>query len=1029
MASVDRFPTRDKCGFWFRGMTMAIARCAFSIGLVWALLPGLAPIVLGADAQKNAPPVASPYAPAENPAIDRSPSRSNSDANPDGPDNRRPGEAANEADGPDQSGKSERQDSPSKPDDGKKEPIQPIHRPPAPAASPNPEEFKVQPDKTGKIRLRFNGQPWQPVLEWLAKISGMSLDWQELPGDCINLSTQRSYTVAEARDLINRLLLARGYTLLCHGEVMTVAEVKKLDPSLVPRIEPGELSRRDPHEFVKVSFPLATLLAETAAEELKPMLSPNGHMTALSETNRLEAMDAVQNLREIEAVLKQEAEDDQPRSFREFKLKYARADEVNQLLSTLLGIEPSKSSPPMEQQGGMNPEQQQAMMMARMQAHNMEQQQGGPQVAPKPKSPPVSIAVNQRRNSILVRARPDKMVVIAQVVDAVDIPVSHDDTLLVNLNRMQVYRLSGIDPEPVVKTLSEIGNLAPTTRLEIDRKNNALIAYASLPDHVTIRAVVDKLSGSERKFEVIHLRRLEADYVAGTIDFMMGSGGKKNDNSRSSRFFGYVDSSRREGDTPKEFHVDADVEHNRLLLWANPVELASVEALLVKLGEIPAGGGAGGVRVIDSGDPQETQELIEKIRRAWPAVAPNTLLAPVTPPPDESKGTNRPQSLPPKDSSVMPPLPEQPPRRADAAAKTALFHLADIQFPPPGNAATEREPDQASASGRVAGAARPAPPVKLAVGPDGKMIISSEDGSALDRMEELAAQLATPRKDYHVFHLKYVAAVGVVLNLRDFFQEEKKERPRSVPWWYDDTPQNNAQDDRRLSKRRKLTFISDTDSNTILVEGASAEQLKTIEDLIQIYDQPPPTDSQSVRKTEIIRLKYSKAKAVADTVKDVYRDLLSANDKALSNDNQGRGGRNNYIFNLGDSDGDPKTPKFKGLLSMGVDEVSNSVMVSAPAYLFEHVTRMIKQLDEAAAPDYTVRIVRVHDMSPVRLKALIDSVYMQKASAEEPATGAPSNGYSKRPAGKSSKPASRGQNGQNGHNGDKGENRGGADNG
>ena len=94
----------------------------------------------------------------------------------------------------------------------------------------------------GRIRLRFNGQPWQPVLEWLAKISGMSLDWQELPGDCVNLTTQRSYSVAEVRDLINRLLLARGYTLLCHGEVMTVAEVKKLDPSLVPRVAPADLS-------------------------------------------------------------------------------------------------------------------------------------------------------------------------------------------------------------------------------------------------------------------------------------------------------------------------------------------------------------------------------------------------------------------------------------------------------------------------------------------------------------------------------------------------------------------------------------------------------------------------------------------------------------------------------------------------------------------------------------------------------------------------------------------------------------------
>ena len=109
---------------------------------------------------------------------------------------------------------------------------------------PKAEELKVRPDEKGRVRFNFNGQPWPAVLEWLAQISGMSLDWQELPGDYLNLTTQRSYTIEEARDLINRHLLARGFTLLCQGELLTVANIKKLDPSLVPRVEPRELERR-----------------------------------------------------------------------------------------------------------------------------------------------------------------------------------------------------------------------------------------------------------------------------------------------------------------------------------------------------------------------------------------------------------------------------------------------------------------------------------------------------------------------------------------------------------------------------------------------------------------------------------------------------------------------------------------------------------------------------------------------------------------------------------------------------------------
>jgi len=613
---------------------MATAPWVFSIGLAVALALGPAFTVLGADEAKPTDQVILSAATASSPGGNVVLEMNGASAAPvttsavpavSGKPGKMPA-------GPETPG----QPSP-KPEDAKtKESVKPIHRPSAPATSPNPDEFKARPNSSGKIRLCLNGQPWQPVLEWLASISGMSLDWQELPGDSLNLTTQQDYTVPEVRDLINRLLLDRGFTLLCHGEVLTVAEIKKIDPSLVPRVEPADLPTRHPHEFVKVSFPLVSLLAETAADDLKPMLSPNGHLTPLNEINCLEAMDAVMNLRDIDAVLKQQADENQPRSFREFKLKYARADVVHRMLTTLLDMESAKSPTAGLPQGNMNPAaEQQAMMMAGKQPGNQPGMQVPGGNPPKPKTA-VTIAVNAHNNSILVQAPLDKMTVIAEVIDAVDIPIDRNGSLLVNLNRMQVYRLSGIDPEPVVKTLMEIGNLDPATKLEVDKKNSAIVAYASLPDHVTIRAVVDKLTGSERKFEVIHLRRLAADYVAGTIDSMMGSGAKK-EKTRSSRWFSPYDSPSRDGaENSKEFRVDADVEHNRLLLWANPLELALIEALLVKLGEIPAAGSGSVVRVIDGGDVKETQELIERIRRAWPSVAPNTLLAPAAAPPPEA---------------------------------------------------------------------------------------------------------------------------------------------------------------------------------------------------------------------------------------------------------------------------------------------------------------------------------------------------------------------------------------------------------
>jgi len=834
----------------------------------------------------------------------------------------------------------------------------------------------------------------------------MSLDWQELPGDTLNLTTQRSYKVPEVRDLINQHLLARGFTLLCHGETMSVADIKKLDPSLVPRVEPDELAKRDPHEFVKVSFPLDLFAAGEAVNELKPMLSPNGKLNAMNETSRLEAMDAVNNLRDIDAVLRQQqARANRPRTLREFKLKYVRADYVHELLSTLLGIQTPKM-PGMPGQPGMDPQQQ--MMMAQAQARGMQPGQPQPNGVPAAaKDTAITLAVNLRNNSILAQAPAEKMAIIAQAIDAIDIPSDREGLSPTNLGRMQVYRLTGIDPEPVVKTLTELGNLDPTTRLQVDKKNSAIIAYASLVDHVTIRALVDKLTGSDRTFAVIRLHRLPADYVAGTIDFMFGSGGKKDKTRQSPYYYSpYGQPSQQEEASKKEFRVEADVEHNRLLLLANSVELTEIEALLIKLGEIPAAGsGSATVRVIDGGDDKERQELIERIRKVWPSLSPNALSAPGAADPAAAKENDNDPKHQRGTEGLQGEQKQQGPESGPSRG-----HQVGVPADNPGRAqyrytAAPGELAQGTSAngGRDATGLLP-PPVKITISPDGKLLVSSQDIEALDLLESLAAELPASRKDYRIFQLKYALASSVALNLEEYFKEKKDEQSgmRYIIYDYGMGPQNDTEDDRRLSKRRKLKFISDVDTNTILVEGADAKQLKTIDELVQLYDQPPPTDSQSVRKTELIHLKCAKAKVVAETVKDVYRDLLSANDKALNDRNNQRGGTN-YTINYGSSDTDSagqKTPRFKGLLSIGVDETSNSLVVSAPAFLFDHVSKMIRDLDVAAAPDYEVQVMRIGPgITPERVKEILDEVYNHKAAENPPAENVPAG---KRPSRKSS---------------------------
>lgn len=883
--------------------------------------------------------------------------------------------------------------------DGQPAGPQPITRPTQPPTEQQRRELTAKLGEDGKVQLNFHGQKWLDVLEWYADIAGLSLDWQEIPGDYLNLRTQRSYNVQEIRDVLNRHLMDRGYTLLRSGEILIVANLKKLDPAIVPRVMPEDLESLQPHEFAKTSFKLEWLIAETTVEELKPLLSPNGKIWSMKATNRIEALDAASNLLAIRHVLSDEQSGSgQERLVREFKLEHARADVVYDLLLGLLGKEkPKKDSAPMDPQRMMQMQQQMQQMM------QQQQQQGGN--AGKQKPAEIHLVVNRRENSILANGPPDLIAVVEQAVRQLDVPPDAAFSLLQNPNRMQIYRLASIDPEPIVETLTQVGNLDPETELRIDKKNRAIIAYASMADHVTIKAMVEKLDGIERRFEVIRLRKLEADYVAGTIQFMMGEGEEKQQQSRRNYYFydpfGGGGSGESEATSQRKFRVDADVEHNRLLIWANDVELEEIQNLLVKLGELPPPGSrASTLRTLDSIPLEDAPYLIERLRDAWPGLGDNPLQLKIHPraePPaepepipleDNTSTRLDPQLFLPaqpavfrftKDSVSRTNAPVQPPVPAKPEPASPESVPTDIEAGPAAVVETivihpQRDDSAAAAADPATLAQREAPleadrprppgaPVVVELGVDGRWVLRSEDTAALDRLEDLLVDLAPPRRDYKLFQLKHNTswAFGIAMNLEDFFKEQEDKSSGGRRYFYYDPPAEQKKDPKRLSARRELKFIADTDTNSILVVGADPSQLRIIEELIEYYDQPVASDAKALRRTEIFQIVHSDANVIADAIKDVYRDLLSENDKALQQQNgQNKEQRQErtvtYVYDSLDEGGDkkgsepPAPVRFKGALSIGVDEVSNSLIISSTESLLANIRMMVQTLDRAAVP-------------------------------------------------------------------------------
>ncbi|MCA9121137.1 MAG: hypothetical protein H6822_17405 [Planctomycetaceae bacterium] len=888
----------------------------------------------------------------------------------------------------------DKKDSDNKKSDGEKKEEQsdaskPVMRPTEPPTKPNAEELTVQPDSEGLLRFNFQYQPWPSVLEWLASVSQMSLDWQELPSGYLNLSTQRAYSVEETRDLINRHLLARGYTMLRNGEVLSVAKISEINPGMVPRVAPDQLDGRLPHEFAKVSFELDWLLAEDAVEELKPMKSPNGTLTALKNTNRIEAMDAVVNLREIYHLLQQEqSELGQDNLIKEFVLNYVRAADVMTSLQELLGLETKKPATPMSPQEM----QQMQQMMQQMQQRGGNQQPGQ---APK-KQAEVHLIVNTRKNSVVAHAPPDKMAIIEKAVEALDVATSHRDGLLNKPFQIHAYRLHSISPTPLVKTLQDVGDLDPNTRLEADEKSKSIVAYASLVDHATIQQLISNLDGSGRQFEVIQLRRLAADYVAGTIEFMMVGEKKEQEQPRYFSYYSSRYNNEQETGDDDEFRVDADVENNMLLLWANEIEIESVRKLLVKLGEIPPEGGrTSKMRVLNVIPPEEAAQFLERLRQAWPSLAPNELNLPMVPEKEEPSE---------REPAPNEPAPEVKEVRRDRARFTlALFDAnseanesdekPEESSPQPTEPPSREELRRLLLDSRKPSVGTP-PPVNVSIDHAGRLVITSQDTEALDLLEELVSQLAPPAPSYKIFKLLYVDAYYVKDNLEDFFKDEEDE-PKSSSrryYFYDYAPQKEEKTRFRLSQRPKLKFIYDYDSNSILVQGATADQLATIEELINIYDKPEPEDSQSARLSAVFQIEHSKAAVIAEAIKDVYRDLLSSNDKSLQQ--QGNPEAKNrqpsgttYIFNEGENADKPDRThiSFKGKLSIGIDEVSNVLLISAEGeQLMKSISAMIETLDTAAKPVSSVSVVKLGgNLNAEKVRAVLAGLLGEKQSGTQ----------------------------------------------
>lgn len=176
-----------------------------------------------------------------------------------------------------------------------------------PAARPlsNDEAPAATVPNDGKLSFNFKQQPWADVIRWFADQAGLSLIVDQTPPGSLTYRDDRRYTPAEALDVLNGVLLTKGYTLVRKDRMLLVIDLEQdiIPPNVVTDVPLEQLDARGEYELVRVLVDLGDVDATTAADSLTRLTGPQGTVVVLPEAKMLQITEAAGRIRTMLAVI------------------------------------------------------------------------------------------------------------------------------------------------------------------------------------------------------------------------------------------------------------------------------------------------------------------------------------------------------------------------------------------------------------------------------------------------------------------------------------------------------------------------------------------------------------------------------------------------------------------------------------------------------------------------------------------------------------------------------------------------------
>ena len=404
-------------------------------------------------------------------------------------------------------------------------------------------------EKEPRLRFNFRFQAWADVLDWFAKQADLALVLDAPVPGTFNYTDAKEYTPTEAIDLLNGVLLTKGYTLIRRDRMLMVVNLQDGIPEgMAPRVSVDDLSKRGRFEIVSVLLPLGNRNVEEVDKEIAPLLGPHGKCIPLPKTKQLLVTDTAGILQAVAAMIESIPEPQpkkpkpQPPALVVYPVESAEPQVAVEVLTSLLPEAKIVLDAKAAQINVFAVPAHQAVVksvLEQMQANNPPEKRLRLEVYRLNKSdfarrggteggrrggrlletlrvlvPQARITADYKTAKLVVWATPQQHATITATLEKLRPGSSPGDTL-----QIEVHRLSSVDPADAMALL---GKLLPEVQFAVDADSRSLIAIAGPSQQAAIRTTLAELQGDSATLanRQLQVYRLDDLTPASTMELL-----------------------------------------------------------------------------------------------------------------------------------------------------------------------------------------------------------------------------------------------------------------------------------------------------------------------------------------------------------------------------------------------------------------------------------------------------------------------------------------------------------------------------